>query len=143
MADSTKVNYIELLHRAGITTTDIDYASVDCEPASNTFLALKNMPFDTHRFAVITYEHDAYAGQPQYRTLSREFLKSRGYVLVVPNISIWGYPNSVYEDWWVHPELVPWEIINQYKSDVDEFNNWKAIVLNKPVTLYWDNQIAT
>lgn len=141
VVDATKANYIDVLHRAGIYDTDIDYATVDCEPASNTFLALKKMPFDTHRFGVITYEHDAYAGQPQYRTLSREFLRSRGYMLLVPNVSFRGNANTVYEDWWVHPELISQEAILKFKSDVETVNNWKDIVLNKSVTLYWDGQI--
>ena len=143
VGDGTTVNYVDILHRAGITDTDIDYASVNCEPTSDTFLSLINMPFNTHRFGIITYEHNSYVGESQYRTLSRKFLKNKGYLLLVPNISIWGYPNSVYEDWWVHPELISQDIRNQYKSDIDLYNNWKDILFNKRITLYWDTRIPT
>lgn len=112
--DATKVNYASLLEQYTFPK-DVDYLQVDCEPPSITYQILTQIPFDKYRFAVITFEHDYYADLTKlYREKSREFLISKGYVLVGSNIS----PNDEcpYEDWWVHPELVDNEIIEMFLS---------------------------
>ncbi len=112
--DATKVNYASLLEQYRFPK-DVDYLQVDCEPPSITYQILTQIPFDKYRFAVITFEHDYYADLTKlYREKSREFLISKGYVLVGSNIS----PNDEcpYEDWWVHPELVDNEIIEMFLS---------------------------
>jgi hypothetical protein len=35
-----------------------DYLQLDCDPPSVTYDILTKIPFDEHKFAVITYEHD-------------------------------------------------------------------------------------
>lgn len=104
--DATKVDYAKILANHGIVG-DIDYLQVDCDPPEVTFEILKRIPFDKHRFAVITFEHDYYWNQ-NIRDLSRTFLKSKGYELLVSDVAY----NKIhsYEDWWVHPDLVPEEI---------------------------------
>ncbi len=121
--DATQADYAFLLKQAGILETDIDYASVDCDPARNTYAALKRLPLDTHRFAVITYEHDAYASGPEFKFRSREFLESRGYHLVVSNVSASGL-NTDFEDWWVHPSLVDPAVVAKFKSLDTCTKNW-------------------
>jgi hypothetical protein len=109
--DATKVNYLELLDSMD-EGTDWDYLQVDCDPPSATYDILTKIPFDKYRFATITYEHDYYADpEGDYRTKSREYLTSKGYVLVAGNIA----PDlkRPYEDWWVHPELVDKETIEE------------------------------
>jgi hypothetical protein len=108
--DATQVDYKEFLDQTG-EGKDWDYLQVDCDPPSATFEILKKIPFDDYRFATITYEHDYYADpQGDYRTKSRELLKSKGYELIAGNIS----PDNKrpYEDWWVHPELVKQSVID-------------------------------
>ena len=88
----------------------IDYLQLDIEPAKNTYEVLLKIPFDDYKFSVITYEHDHYVdATKQCRNKSREYLKSKGYVLAVNDISADGI--STFEDWWVHPELVNQNII--------------------------------
>jgi hypothetical protein len=128
LADATTIDYPELLHRAGITNTDIDYASIDCDPPHVTFEVLKRLPFDTHRFAVITFEHDCYAWGDDIKFKSREFLQSKGYELVVSNISPLQELGD-FEDWYVHPDLVPREIIDQAKSVDDSIKLWRSYLL--------------
>jgi hypothetical protein len=100
--DASIINYDMLLKEV---PADIDYLQVDCEPPSKTYEILTSLPFDTHRFAVITFEHDFYAdASRKYKKLSREFLIQRGYVLIAGDISADG--KHSFEDWWVHPELV-------------------------------------
>jgi hypothetical protein len=87
------------------------------------------MPFDEYKFAVITFEHDFYADTTEkYRDLSREYLISKGYELVVSNIS----PNDdcPYEDWWVHPDLVSASIIKKLKSIDDSTKNAEKYMLS-------------
>lgn len=84
----------------------IDYLSVDCEPAQITFNAMKNVPFDICRFSVITYEHDVYHDDCGAREWSREYFNSLGYQLVVSDLCNGGNP---YEDWYVDPDVVPVE----------------------------------
>jgi hypothetical protein len=64
---------------------------------------------------VITYEHDYYVDVSRtYRDKSREYLKSKGYKLVVSNVSPTTW--SSFEDWWVHPDLIPKKRIKQIKN---------------------------
>jgi hypothetical protein len=119
--DGTKVNYADLLVRGGIAETLIDYVSLDLD-GDATLNALYNLPFDTHKFAVITYEHDCYICGPEYREKSREFLQSKGYTLLVSNIE--EAPGIYFEDWWVNPGVVDNETINKMRSDGPEHKLW-------------------
>ena len=110
--DATTVEYASMLDMTGLGK-DIDYLQLDCDPAPVTFEILKRIPFDTHRFAVITFEHDHYTGQG-VRKESRKYLKSQGYTLVVSDIA--HNETDSYEDWWVHPELVDAKIIKKMKA---------------------------
>lgn len=109
--DATKVNYDVILSEIAVDGV-VDYLQLDCEPAKSTFEALLAIPFDKYKFAVITYEHDYYVDITRtYRTKSRNYLKSLGYVLVANDISADGISN--FEDWWVHPELVDATILEK------------------------------
>ena len=99
----------------------IDYLQIDCDPASVTFDILTTIPFDKCDFKVITYEHDHYVDpKSKYRELSRLFLNSKGYKLVVRNIA----PNDTacYEDWYVHPKYIKPSILD---AMLDESENTK------------------
>jgi tetratricopeptide (TPR) repeat protein len=103
LIDATKFDY-------SILKGHIDYLQVDCEPPSITFEILKMIPFEQCTFGVITFEHDYYADITRsYRELGRNYLLSKGYVLVASNIA----PNdtSAYEDWYVHPKHVDDKIL--------------------------------
>lgn len=113
-ADATKLDYTKLLEE----TFTWDYLQLDCDPATVTYACLVKIPFEKHRFAVITFEHDHYYYESSdIRRKSRKYLESMGYELVVANIAPDNY-NS-FEDWWVHPELVDRAIINKMK-DISE-----------------------
>lgn len=123
-ADATKINYTELF-KERFTGTHLDYLQIDCEPATTSYEVLKRIPLDKYRFAVITFEHDAYIDDnPEIRELSRKYLKSFGYILLVSNVSTDNY--CVFEDWYVHPYLVSSNTISKmfsYKqlTRVDEY----------------------
>lgn len=107
--DATEINYQAVLEKG-----DYDYLQIDTDPARVSMEVLKKIPFETHRFAVITFEHDHYDDeQSGVRERSREYLSSLGYELVAPDISPNDFMN--FEDWWVHPELVPRDRIQTMK----------------------------
>jgi tetratricopeptide (TPR) repeat protein len=126
--NALETNYENLISEIAVDGV-IDYLQLDCEPSKTTFEVLLSIPFDTYKFAVITYEHDHYSDMTKtYRKKSRAFLKSLGYVLVVPNVS----PNecSPFEDWWVHPDLIDSNILEKIKiedSDITPINNYMLL----------------
>lgn len=107
--DATQEDYTELF-KDYVPNRDIDFLQVDCDPPSQTFAILKKMPFDNWRFATILFEHDYYA-DTSVRDQSRQFLKSKGYVLVASDIA-YDKVHS-YEDWWAHPDLIKPEILSK------------------------------
>ena len=104
-ADATKVDYTEILKDL---PTTIDYLQLDCDPPSVTFEILKRIPFDTHQFNVITYEHDYYNDPTKsFRQKSRDYLTSKGYILAVGDVTADREEQMNFEDWWVHPRVAP------------------------------------
>lgn len=83
--------------------TRVDYLQVDIDPADQSLTALVNLPFDLHRYSVVTFEHDYYVSRDKsVRDKSREFLRSFGYHLLVAGVETQG---RNFEDWWIDPEL--------------------------------------
>jgi hypothetical protein len=106
-ADATKLDYDVLVDK------DYDYLQIDIDPALNSLNVLLRMPFEKHRFAVITFEHDDYCS-PGIKERSRQYLWSHGYVLVVGDVAPDRY-NS-FEDWWAHPDLVDSKTIEKMRN---------------------------
>lgn len=108
--DALDLNYSDVLSDF---PKEVDYLQLDCDPAKVTFEVLKKIPFDKYKFAVITFEHDSYNGGSEYRDLSRKYLIGKGYQLVVDNVA----PDRLcsFEDWWIHPDLVNKEIVDNFK----------------------------
>jgi hypothetical protein len=127
--DALSLDYKKLLQE-NFESNVIDYLQLDIEPARNTYECMLKIPFDEYKFAVITYEHDYYVDiTKSYREKSREFLKSKGYILVVNDISPDGFSN--FEDWWVHPDLVDKNIIEKMKFIKDGIHNVKDYMLSE------------
>jgi hypothetical protein len=104
----------------------IDYLQLDIHPASDTLLALKQLPLDEYRFSVITYEHNGYIDEyhKEIQLESQRILNSYGYDLVVKDLildEMW----IAYEDWWVDPECLPESSYGHFRasavSDVELF----------------------
>lgn len=120
--DATEIDYNALFEEVKLET-NFDYLQVDCEPPIVTFSALKKIPLDKCKFAVITFEHDFYNHDEkdfnqQVRDESRKYLESYGYEMVVNNISV--DENHPFEDWWVHPEIINPDIISKMKCINDD-----------------------
>lgn len=117
--DATTLDYRQVFLEQKFPT-QIDYLSVDIEPAENTYKALTQIPFDSYRFSVITYEHDFHMSGPEYMHKSREFLQKQTYQLVVQNVNCFGRD---FEDWWVDPSIVPETIWKKFQSAHVEFSH--------------------
>jgi hypothetical protein len=115
-ADATKIDYLELLQNSFVTT-QIDYLSLDIEPAQQTLEVLKKLPLNEYRFSVVTYEHDRYTSGDACMIESRKILESHGYVRVVSNVMVKGQD---FEDWWVDPGIVSDSLIAKYESSNSE-----------------------
>lgn len=102
-ADATTLDYAKMLAAHGFPR-QIDYLSVDIDPASVTYQALTRVPHADYRFSVITYEHDMYESGTEYMLKSRAYLENLGYVRVVSNVRCRGRD---FEDWYVDPAVVP------------------------------------
>lgn len=126
LSDATNTDYVKLLREAGIEGNVIDYLSCDCEPPSVTFAALKQVLEQDLTFALITFEHDAYNAGTAIRDQSREYLRGKGYELVVSNISAW--PGAVFEDWWAHPDLVDPAFVELFKANDDREKLWEHYI---------------
>jgi hypothetical protein len=126
--DALTIDYKKLLSE-NFEGNVVDYLQLDIEPARNTYECMLRIPFDEYKFAVITYEHDYYVDVTRsYREKSREFLKSKGYVLIANDISPDGKSN--FEDWWVHPDLVSESIIRKMKSIKNGIHNVREYMLS-------------
>jgi hypothetical protein len=117
IADATKVDYKKLLEENDMPKT-IDYLQIDLDAGNgSTMEALEMMDrdiLDDYKFATITFEHDYYcAGDyKSTREKSRAIFEKRGYVRVFDDIHD-REPEVVYEDWYVHPDLVDMDYVNK------------------------------
>jgi hypothetical protein len=122
-ADATSFNFRDAFIKNHYPSR-IDYLSLDIDPASVTYLALKNLPLDDYRFSVITYEHDNYASGPEFMLKSRQLLESYGYVRVVSNVLCCGRD---FEDWYIDPSHILSDTYKRFVSTNIEcdkiFNN--------------------
>jgi hypothetical protein len=140
--DATKIDYRSLFDNNNIPE-NIDYLQIDLDVTNNstidTLIKLDEEVLDKHKFATITFEHDIFRGK-QYektRTLSRDIFKKRGYECVFEDIQD-KVPNLVYEDWYVHPELVDMKYIEelkirnrsnyQHNSITEKSLDWRKII---------------
>ena len=98
---------------------NIDYLQIDLEVNNNSTLQtlklLDEQLMDKYKFATVTFEHDIYSGNYfDTRNESRKIFEKRGYELVFPDVMNDG---NAFEDWYVHPELVNMNYINNIKSN--------------------------
>ena len=138
--DATMIDYKTLFYSNNMPLT-IDYLQIDLEVNNGSTLKtlekLNNEVFDTYKFATVTFEHDIYhTNFNNTREKSREIFKNRGYICVFEDIHNFS-PEYIYEDWYVHPDIVDMKYVNQLKHNNNKhyvYNNlnqktinWKSI----------------
>jgi hypothetical protein len=97
--------------------TNMDYLQVDLEANNgstlHTLFNLDRNVLPHYKFATVTFEHDIYyTNYMNTREVSRQIFDKYGYVRMfadIHNIE----PQYVYEDWYVHPELVDMEKVHR------------------------------
>jgi len=125
--DAREVDYTYLLKDCRMPN-NIDYLQLDCDPPNVTYDILNKIPFDKYKFAIITYEHDHYQSETKsYKQRSRDYLLSKGYELILSNIS--PKKDMDYEDWYIHPDLVDKSIVNKIKNIDSEVKIAKNIFI--------------
>ena len=135
--DATMIDYKNVFETNNMPLS-FDYLQIDLEANNgstiNTLKKLDSEIFDTYKFATVTFEHDIYhTNFDNTRLKSREIFKKRGYVCVFKDISNDDLP---YEDWYVHPDLVDMNYVN----NLIEKNN--KFYVNHPITgkmISWKN----
>lgn len=116
--DARKVNYANLT--SGYKS--MDYLQIDLDVNNRSTLdtleLLDRTVFDKTQFATVTFEHDIYTGNYfDTQKISREIFAKRGYQLVFPDVSVFfNGANRVFEDWYVHPDLVDMEYVRKVQS---------------------------
>lgn len=120
--DARIVNYIKFLDENNFPV-NMDYLQIDLDVDNkstlDTLLLLDKTVFDKYKFATITFEHDIYTGDfYQTQKISREIFSKRGYILIFPNVKVyWENDYKPFEDWYVHPDLVDINLINNIKTN--------------------------
>ena len=126
--DALNIDYLDLLKKL---PEEIDYLQLDCDPPHITYEILLKIPFDKYKFGVITYEHDYYNDiTGSFRKKSRDYLNSKGYLLIAGNISP-HKDNNPFEDWWINPDLIDENIYKLFKRDEDIPINGEKYMLTK------------
>lgn len=124
LCDATAINYKEVLKDAGLPKC-IDYLQLDIDPCHITFEALLRIPFEEYSFSVITFEHDIYRKEKEpyavkVRDESREYLRSKGYVLVLGDVA--PRANKPFEDWYVSSEIAASDFFKENFEIIPDFN---------------------
>lgn len=120
--DATLIDYNNLF-KVNNVPLSIDYLQIDLDANNGSTLQtlqiLDKTIFDEYKFATVTFEHDIWnTGNTNFnhtREKSREILNKRGYVCVFEDIHN-VEPRFVYEDWYVHPDLVDMEYVSKLKE---------------------------
>ena len=127
IADAVDIDYRGKFQELNFPT-NMDYLQIDLEVKNaSTIKTLENLNtniFPHYKFATVTFEHDIYRGDFfNTRVRSREIFSAWNYYRVFQDIA---NQSNVYEDWYVHPDLVDMEYINQIQSD--KSMNWPEIM---------------
>jgi len=115
ISDATIVDYKNIFETNNLPLS-FDYLQIDLEANNGSTLKtlqkLDNEIFDTYKFATVTFEHDIYhTNYDNTREKSRDIFKKRGYTCVFEDINNQGV--NPYEDWYVHPDLVDMNYVNE------------------------------
>ena len=117
--DATKLDY-KLIFKE---LNEIDYISLDID-GINTLRTLEKLPLNEYKVKVITFEHDSWQSKNgnHVRSESRKIFNSLGYERICGNVA---NKNNIYEDWYVHPELVD---VKNLKNLNSNGKNWNDIL---------------
>lgn len=141
--DARKIDYKNLFEMNNVPL-NLDYLQIDLEVNNgstlNTLKKLNSEVMDKYKFATVTFEHDIYrTNYLNTRIESRKIFENRGYIRVFSDINNSGV--NPYEDWYIHPDLVDIELVNNiikkneqnYKSNVKAYRYYDNSPVNKSI----------
>lgn len=141
--DAREIDYKNLFETNNVPL-NIDYLQIDLEVSDgSTLTTLKKLDkeiMDKYKFAIITFEHDIYhTNYLNTRLVSRQIFENRGYLRVFSDVNNEGY--YPFEDWYVHPDLVDNELVNnlikknenKYKSKFITMKSFQESVVHKSI----------
>jgi len=133
------IDYTALLREKNMPLT-IDYLQMNLtERDGSALYTIQNLQkslFTTHKFAVVTFKHDVYAGNIfNTRDEARFIFEKAGYYCVFPDVQHNDDPKWVYEDWYVHPDLV--DMTEVQKLQKMNQNNYIENDLTQSKSIYW------
>ena len=117
--DATTINFKNEFEKLSFPK-EIDYLQIDLDVDNrSTLTTLENIDsqvMNDYKFAAVTFEHDIYRGDYfNTREISRNIFERRGYIRVFSDVK---QENSFqFEDWYVHPDLVDMNYVNDIKRD--------------------------
>jgi len=117
-ADLTTTDWSVILEKFPFLKGTIDFISFDVD--DSTKVSFDRFPFDQIKFGCMTIEHDHYRVGTELRDYLREKLTALGYVLLCADVVM---PDSAtdkygpFEDWWVNPELVDMDRVEEIRSN--------------------------
>jgi hypothetical protein len=126
--DARIINYRKILDDYNFPS-NMDYLQIDLDVNNkstlDTLVLLDNTVFDKYKFAIITFEHDIYSGNYfDTRNISRDIFSKRGYILAFPDVKVfWENEYKPFEDWYIHPDLININIIDEIKTNESLNNN--------------------
>ena len=116
-------DYVSAIHETNLPK-NINYLSIDIEPASNTFDTLKRIIGQGITFDIITFEHDLYREEEDFNKKAIEFLDMHDYKVAVENVYFKKKAKSVekiYETWFISSKFKKWKTID-YKAWLSNYN---------------------
>lgn len=120
-----------------------DYLQIDIDNSANVQTVIDKL--ESIKFGVITLEHDVWRKNKEVfhlRNYARQQFVKRGYILLVDGVTLEPHKNNVYgfqakdgtragafaikepllfEDWYVHPDIIDSDIISSYKWVCNNF----------------------
>jgi hypothetical protein len=96
-ADALRVDYREVCKPYNL---HFNYLSVDIDPASQSYFALKRIIESGVTFDTLTFEHDKYLTGFTVQIAQTLLLRKIGMVRLEKNVKAAGF--GPFEDWWVH-----------------------------------------
>lgn len=132
LQDAMTADYDQILEPFDWADRVVDYLQVDCDPAPQSFAALEKIMQSEYKFGTITFEHDNHQEVAQQ---SRDLLHSKGYVLAYKNVCSPAPVDRpyIYEDWWVHPDLVNTNLIAATQN-TEYVRWWEPFFKKEPIT---------
>jgi len=128
LADAISFDYLKALKEIN-QKGSVGYLQIDIDPSLQSLRTLMKIPFDSYKFASITFEHDVYRSTRKIRKAQRRYLQSFGYVLLAKDVKF----NKIfsYEDWWIHPDLIDLALLSDFRSSHEHPFEMKWSVLDK------------